>query len=93
MSYFAVHYTYVTDSAALDAVRPQHRAYLATLIGQTLVASGPYLDVTPPAALLLFKSESRDEVVAQLDADPFWVAGLISERSIQAWNPVLGELA
>ena len=93
MSYFAVHYRYVQDADALDLVRPRHREYLAALVGDTLVASGPYPEAAVLSALLIFNAESRDRIVGQLNADPFWQEGLIAERVIEPWNPVIGSLA
>lgn len=93
MSYFAVEYVYVQDSEALARIRPSHREFLATLVGDTLVASGPYIDAPEPGALLIFEAASRDEVIEQLDEDPFWEAELIAERTVTEWNPVLGSLA
>lgn len=93
MSYFAVTYTYVDDPGALDEVRPRHRAHLSSLAGLQLVASGPYVGAPVASALLIFRAETRDEVVALLDADPFWQAGLIAERAVEEWNPVIGIFA
>lgn len=93
MAYFAVHYTYSDDTAELDRVRPQHRAFLTVLAAGPLVASGPYVDADEPSALLILKAGSPTEVAEALDADPFWEAGLIDERHIQEWNPLIGILA
>lgn len=93
MSYFAVQYSYVQDADALDLVRPRHRAFLSSLVGDTLIASGPYLEVETPSALLIFSCESQDVLIGQLNSDPFWEEGLIAERLIQRWNPVIGILA
>lgn len=92
MSYFAVQYTYTDDTEALDDERPNHRAYLSTLVGGPLIASGPYVDSELPGALLIFRAESADVVENLLDHDPFWTANLIAVRSIEEWNPVLGSL-
>lgn len=93
MSFFAVHYAYTSDSAALDAARPEHRAYLGALVEQgTLVASGPYVDAEP-SALLIFRAESAQAVRSMLDADPFQIAGLVEQTTITQWNPVLGVFA
>jgi uncharacterized protein YciI len=46
--------------------------------------------VDRPSALLIFKSESIEELNTLLDSDPFELAGMIGERTIEAWNPVLG---
>jgi uncharacterized protein YciI len=43
-----------------------------------------------PAALLIFKSDSIEELNALLDQDPYEIAGVIGERTIEAWNPVFG---
>ena len=93
MSYFAVHYTYDPTPGALEAVRPEHRAYLQSLTATALVASGPYVGTDSPAALLLFRAASAAEVERLLDEDPFWIAGLIRERVVNEWNPVIGILA
>jgi uncharacterized protein YciI len=46
--------------------------------------------VDRPAALLIFKSNSIEELNTLLDSDPFELAGMIGDRSIEAWNPVFG---
>jgi uncharacterized protein YciI len=43
-----------------------------------------------PEALLIFRSDSAEELAALLDNDPFDIAGFIGSRSIQSWNPVFG---
>ncbi|MDO5677717.1 MAG: YciI family protein [Propionibacteriaceae bacterium] len=93
MAHFAVQYTYSTDAAELDRIRPQHRAFLAELTAGPLLASGPYVGAEQPSALLIIRADSADEVAAALDADPFWEAGLIAERHIQEWNPLIGVFA
>ena len=93
MPYFAVNYTYVPDADALDLVRPRHRAFLSTLVGDPLVASGPFVDADQPSALLIFLCGSSDDLLATLNSDPFWQEGLIAERTISQWNPVIGSLA
>lgn len=93
MSFFAVHYAYTSDSAALDAARAEHRAYLGSLVEQgSLAASGPYV-AAEPSALLLFRADSADDVRALLDHDPFQIAGLVEQTTITQWNPILGVFA
>jgi hypothetical protein len=41
-------------------------------------------------SLLIFSSESAEELAALLDNDPFDVAGFIQSREIKQWNPVFG---
>lgn len=93
MSFYAVHYAYTSDSAALDAERAEHRAYLRSLVEQgTLVASGPYVDAEP-SALLIFRADSAEAVRGLLDNDPFQIAGLVEQTTITQWNPILGVFA
>lgn len=94
MPYFAVDYRYTEDVAALDATRPAHRAYLTDLAGrEALVASGPYVGVTPGRALLLFRADDEAAVRELVSADPFQRAGLVSDTRILEWNPVIGVLS
>ncbi|OKL52347.1 YciI family protein [Buchananella hordeovulneris] len=95
MSVIAVEYLYDAARATeLDELRPQHRAFLSELAakGQNL-ASGPLLEVGEPRALLLLVADSPAAALELLEADPFFAAGLISDRTARAWNPVIGELA
>jgi uncharacterized protein YciI len=46
--------------------------------------------VDRPAALLIFRSGSIEELNALLEQDPYEIAGVIGERTIEAWNPVFG---
>jgi uncharacterized protein YciI len=46
--------------------------------------------VDTPEALLIFRSESAEELANLLDNDPFDIAGCIGSRTIQSWNPVFG---
>jgi uncharacterized protein len=91
MAYFAVLYTYSTDVEALDAIRPEHRAYLRSL--SELTASGPLMGAHPGRALLLFRADDMATVEALIDGDPFVRAGLVAEREVWPWNPVIGVFA
>lgn len=91
MNYFAVLYTYATDKAKLDELRPEHRRYLSSL--EENVGAGPLLGTGPGRALLIFRADSLDAVTQLLDADPFYAAGLIANREVFSWNPATGSLA
>lgn len=91
MAYFTVSYTYSTDVAQLDAIRPQHRAFLGSR--DEVVASGPLVGTNPGRALLLFRAEDRAAVEAIVNQDPFYLNGLVADRSIDEWNPVIGVFA
>lgn len=89
MSVFAVTYTYDATKEAMDAIRPDHRAWLADLLAKdVLLASGP--NVGRPTALLIFRAESLEDLADLLDHDPFDIAGFIGERDIVEWNPIFG---
>jgi uncharacterized protein YciI len=89
MSTFAVTYTFSAEPEEVNQIRPTHRVWLAEqLESGALLASGPMVD--RPAALLIFRAESIEELNALLDQDPYEQAGVIGERTIEEWNPVFG---
>jgi uncharacterized protein YciI len=89
MSTFAVTYTFSADPDEVNQIRPTHRVWLAEqLAAGLLLASGPMVD--RPAALLIFRADSIEELNALLDQDPYEQAGVIGERTIEEWNPVFG---
>lgn len=93
MSFYAVQYLYRAD-ADVAAVRPEHRAYLRTLVdaGQ-LRASGPYVGVERDSALLIFEAPDATGVQKLIDADPMSVQGVLESSTITQWNPILGVFA
>jgi uncharacterized protein YciI len=89
MSNFAVTYHYTDDIELVNAIRPSHRVWLGEQLEQgSLLASGPM--VNRPAALLIWKADSIEELNTLLDQDPFEIAGAITERTIEEWNTVFG---
>lgn len=93
MPFFAVTYTYSPDADAVATHRPEHRAFLAGLLeAGTLAASGPLPadDGGTGGALILVRATDRAGAVATLDDDPFWVRGLVAQRTVRAWTPVFG---
>jgi len=84
MPIVAVRYTYVDDTDAVAAARPEHREFLAAQAA--LRMSGPTDD---NGALLIFEGEPA-EVEALTDRDPFVRDGLVAERTVVTWNVVLG---
>jgi uncharacterized protein YciI len=100
MGLYAVTYEYVDDAARLAELRPAHRAHLASLHRTgSLIASGPLGDIgaeeapRSPGALLIVEANYPDEALEILDADPFWVRGLIRRRDARAWPLVYGAFA
>lgn len=89
MPNFAVTYHYIDDTQLINEIRPIHREWLSKqLEAGNLLASGPM--VNRPAALLIWNSESIEELNSLLDNDPFEIAGAIDERIIEEWNTVFG---
>lgn len=89
MNTYAVTYTFSAEPDEVQQIRPTHREWLAQQLAEGfLLASGPMVD--RPAALLIFRAESIEELNALLDQDPYEIAGVIGERTIEAWNPVFG---
>jgi uncharacterized protein YciI len=100
MTLYAVTYRYIDDEARLAELRPAHRAHLADLFeAGSLVASGPLGLVgaeeapRPSGALIVIRASYPDEALAILDADPFWVRGLIAQRDAREWTLVFGGFA
>ncbi|MEY4435041.1 MAG: hypothetical protein RIR16_1081 [Actinomycetota bacterium] len=88
MKTFAVTYNYGPDTDLRMQIRDSHRAWLRELFAeQILLASGPMVDLD--SALLIFRKESFDSLAKLLDQDPFELAGVIAEREILEWNPVI----
>lgn len=93
MAYFVVHYTYSADADLAARHRPAHREFINTLLTDGLVASGPWVGTDTAGAMLLFRAETADEITAELDHDPFLTEGVIVDREIREWNPVIGVFA
>ena len=89
MAIFAVTYKYIDDPELINQIRPTHRVWLKELLDQeVLLVSGPM--VNRAASLLVFRSDSVEELSTLLDNDPLEVAGVIEERIIEEWNTVFG---
>ncbi|QAY64730.1 hypothetical protein ET495_03825 [Xylanimonas allomyrinae] len=96
MAVFAVTYVYSPDAERLDALRPEHRAFLRALHDAgRVVVSGPLVpdDGAPAGALIVVDADDAAAAAALLDADPFRHAGLVTERTVREWVPVIGSLA
>ena len=87
--------TYIYDSGRAETIsdlRPRHRQFLTDLHASGgLIAPGPWVG-GPAGAYLLVAAGSEREALEMLDPDPFRAAGVIEERSVQGWDPVIGSL-
>lgn len=92
MTRFAVHYSYGPEEQQAQH-RPEHRAYLSSLLEQgSLLASGPYTDDSAAGALLIVEAEDSAAVQALLDQDPMMIHGVVTAHEIREWNVVLGSV-
>ena len=86
MKYAAV-IEYSQDKPRVEAARPAHRAYLASLVEKNqLFASGPFED--GPGALIIYEADSLEAVEALMTADPFHAAGVFIRWTVRPWKMV-----
>lgn len=92
MATFAVTYAYSDATAGQrDEHRPRHVDFLRSQFeGGRLLTSGPFGPGESPGALLILKGESKGDVEALMDQDPFFSNNLIEERTIRQWNIFFG---
>jgi uncharacterized protein YciI len=92
MATFAVTYAYSpATSAGRDLHRPSHVEFLQSQFDRgRLLKSGPFGPAEAPGALLILNGESKEEVAALMDQDPFFHNSLIEERNIRQWNIFFG---
>jgi uncharacterized protein YciI len=85
---FAAIIEYIPDRERIQAVRPVHRQYLASLKekGQ-LAASGPFTDDS--GALIVYEAASKEEAEQILRGDPFCQHGIFVSWVLRPWNPVI----
>lgn len=92
MDTFAAIYQYPANSEGIVTVRPRHRAFLGGLKDRgLLVGSGPFTDDEAGALIVirLPKPATVEDAATLLNDDPFYQEGLLTDRSIRPWNPVL----
>jgi uncharacterized protein YciI len=87
MKYAAI-IEYTQDREKIQAHRPVHRQYLASLRerGQ-LAASGPFTDES--GALIVYEAASAAEAEKLLQGDPFHQNGIFLKYVLRPWNPVI----
>ncbi len=79
---------YIQDKEKIQAIRPVHRQYLATLKANgQLAASGPFTDDS--GALIIYEAANREEAEKLLQGDPFHQNGIFVRWQLRPWNPVI----
>jgi len=80
---------YTKDAAVIAKHRPDHRAYLSSLLADgKLPVSGPFTDDS--GALIVYQAESPEAAEAILQADPFNKAGVFVSYKIRPWGVMFG---
>lgn len=94
MALFAIEYLYdPTQAAAMDEVRPEHRAHLRSLhdAGQIKLV-GSWVDDPHPGALIAVEANDKDAALQVLKDDPFLSHNFILERKVHQWNVIIGSI-
>jgi uncharacterized protein YciI len=85
---FAAIIEYSPDKEKIQAVRPTHRQYLASLKAKgQLAIAGPFTDDS--GALIVYEAESAAEAEKLLQGDPFHHNGIFLKYVLRPWNPVI----
>jgi uncharacterized protein YciI len=93
MAKYVVRYAYDPALADHRAARlAEHRGWLARLDARgELLAAGAFTDGT--GAVLVINAVDAARAASTMDDDPFWAAGLVTDRSVDEWNVRWGPLA
>src|SRR5579862_1011979 len=69
-----------------------HRLFMRALEAEGLVRLGGPLEGAIEV-LLVFRAESKEEVVRRLEADPWTRSGMLLTTTVQRWNLRIGAVA
>lgn len=87
VTWYLVEIRYVQEKLA--EVRPRHREFLAELADQGVAAiAGPLGDDT--GGVVLLQAEDEDALYKIINADPYYTEGVIEQRWVREFKPVLG---
>lgn len=93
MAAYAVTYSYVPETEAMQEARPRHVEFLADLFERGhILASGRLTEADPLGALIVVDGESTAAVESLLDGDPFYTGGFVAERLVRKWNIAFGSV-
>jgi len=89
MPYFTADVRYTGDRELLLATRPRHREYLRALAERgTVVAAGPWSDDL--GGFTVYQVADQTELDQVLADDPYTVEGVVAQRTVREWRPLLG---
>jgi uncharacterized protein YciI len=87
MKNFLILIKYNVDMAIVEEHTPAHREYLKSQYASgRLLMSGPFVPRT--AGVLWAQADSREEVQAMIDSDPFYKYG-VADWDVIEFNPVM----
>ncbi|MGH3449220.1 MAG: YciI family protein [Haloechinothrix sp.] len=87
MAWYLVEIRYVPEKLA--EVRPRHRDFLKALADQGQVAvAGPLGDNS--GGVMLIQADNLAALHQIIDTDPYYTDGVVAERSVREFKPVLG---
>lgn len=79
--------SYLQDPAVVGSHRPNHRAYLTSLLeAGKLVIAGPFTDDS--GALIVYEAEDLAEAEDLIRNDPFHAAGVFLKWDVRPWKTV-----
>ncbi|GGL16202.1 YciI family protein [Nocardia jinanensis] len=94
MAFFLVRYRYSDDTAGRDEHRPAHKDHLAAAADRGLIlGSGPFAPGEEAGAAMVYSARRRRDVVAVIEADPFYLRGYVASYEVTEWIPMIGPWA
>src|SRR4051794_13408402 len=94
MNHYLLLYDVVPDYAARRIpFRAAHLAHARRAQAAGILVLGGALADPIDGAVLLFRADSPDEVIAFAEADPYVLNGLVTHWRVREWTTVVGEMA
>jgi uncharacterized protein len=90
VAFFLLSYGY-NDTDLRAQRRDEHVAYLNKLKDDgTLVAAGPYADLT--GGTILYQVDTEQDAEALVAGDPYTLAGVTKDRYLREWKVTVGSV-
>ena len=90
MPLYTVTYEHPDETGWQQHLQPHILWLQDRLMDETLLASGPFGDAQPKAALLVLSAPDRETLDAIIASDPFAEHGLIANMAVREWDPIFG---